>query len=495
MQKFWLVLLFSLAAILSYGQTTNKPLRLELETAKDEDDYRCLPIGEKGVVVFYEGNLVGSDSSAWILMHYDVNLQKINNIRLVLPANVDYLIGKYEEDHLHLIFQDKYQKKTVPKTYYVDLDINTSKSIVREIKELSDVSINFMKLIEQSLLLISYENEQYRIYIYDIETDRLSTPQLTMDRIVSIEFCEVDTFQRRINWGLILTNSQKNTYIQMVVSDYEGRVIRNERFPSYTGYYFNRARFTFTDSLNYLIIGTYTDENDKYTGNLYSGVYTIASQEGKMGDPVYYAYASVKSKDTLSNDKSKKKQNTPTNLQELIGDITHLNGQYAFVSEVFYPEYSYNSNPNYYDPYYYNYYSNQMATFAGYRYLNAYIITFDKGGNLLWTNYLPFSNMLTKRLLQRVNIHPFEDFAVIYYPFSTEINFTMVSGAFAIEPLTSVPIVTLHRSDKVDYTRGLFFEQWYDNCFIAYGYQYIRNNSKSAKSKRYVFFINKFEYR
>lgn len=494
MRKIWMTLLLCCTVLLNYGQTNN-PLRLELETAKDEDDYRCMPIGEQGVVVFYEGNSIGTDSTSWIVMHYDNNLQKIKNITVTLPANTVYLIGKYENRHLYLLFQDRYQRKTISKTYYIDLEIDMGKSEVNEIINLSDVHINYMKVIDHNFIFISHNDEQYNVYLYNTLTKSLIMPTLSRDIIQSIEFCEIDTFQKRINWGLLLGNANKENYLQMVVCDYEGRVVRNERFPAYTGYYFNTARFIFTDSLNYLIIGTYTDDNDKYTGNLYSGVYTIPSLNGKMDDPIYYAYSNVKSRDSVTVDRSKKKQNVTSNLQELIGDITPLNGQYAFVSELFYPEYSYNTSSNYYDPYYYGYYPNQVATFAGYRYLNAYIISFDKGGNLLWTNYLPFSNILTKRLLQRVNLHSFEDCAVIYYPFSTDINFTMVSGAHTIEPLTSVPIVTLYKRDVVDYSRGLFFEQWYDHNFIAYGYQYIRNNTKSVKSKRYVFFINKFEYR
>ena len=47
----------------------------------------------------------------------------------------------------------------------------------------------------------------------------------------------------------------------------------------------------------------------------------------------------------------------------------------------------------------------------------------------------------------------------------------------------------------VEYSRDLNMYNWYDNKFIISGYQQIVNNSKSAKGKRYVFFMNKLEYR
>lgn len=87
------------------------------------------------------------------------------------------------------------------------------------------------------------------------------------------------------------------------------------------------------------------------------------------------------------------------------------------------------------------------TSFAGYRYINAFITTFDKDGNLLWDNYLPFTNLLTFRLAQRVSLFFINQDAVIYYPYNSYLNYTMVNGYEIKRPLTTIELESKNKKE------------------------------------------------
>ena len=488
-----LVVLLLLLSFFSLQGQRNPPLRVELATAKDVDDYKSAQIGEKGVFVFYEGNLLNVDTATWIFMRYDTNLQKKENLRILLPANINYELSYFANGHLYLLFQDQFQRKSTAKSYLLDINVEDNSTTLHTISELSDLNIEMLKMAGNHAIMLSYVKDNYNIYMYSSEQDKLITPELAPEfYIKSIEFCEIDTFQKMIYWGLVLSESAKSSVLSLIVTDYQGNVITREIFPYYSGYYYNSARLSVIDATRSLIIGTYTAENNKNTGNLHTGVYTLTYKNNKMGDPEYYNFTHIKNKDSISDNKYR---NKGVNLNILIGDIFQQNGQFSLVNEIFYPEYSYTSSSSMIDPYYYGYNTMPSSSFAGYRYVNAYVTTFDQNGKLLWDLYMPFSNILTQRLLTRVAVCNFEDYAVVYYPYNASLTYTMVEGEEIIEPLTSINMPTFHKEEIVEYSRNPRFEKWHGNYFLNSGYQYIRGGKEGKKAKRYVFFLSKMEYR
>ena len=69
---------------------SDPPLRIELPTAQDADDYHFSLMGKEGLVVFYEGLPVNNDSTEWVIMQYDTNLQKQNLFNIILPPQASF---------------------------------------------------------------------------------------------------------------------------------------------------------------------------------------------------------------------------------------------------------------------------------------------------------------------------------------------------------------------------------------------------------------------
>lgn len=463
----------------------DKMLRIELETAKDADDYDCIPIGKDGVIVFYEGYSASPDTASWVLMHYDTNLVKIENTFVKTPANLEYITAEHSQGHLIILFQEKGQRKIIPKSYYLDVNLKDKIHYFGELKGLSDYSVNFFKARDNHFFIISYEKDKYTVALYNRGLDTLLTPDFSLMNVQSIEFCEIDTFNNSLLWGLVVREN-KGALLHLLKTNFNGKVISDYLFPAYTGYYYSSARLAVIDSVSSIIMGTYTDDEKRYGSNMHTGVYTLSFKNNKIGDPEYFSYTH-RSRDSVADKKNKNKN---INYQLLVGDIFPHNGKYSFVTEVFYPEYSYNS-----DPYYYGY-GMTTSTFEGYRYINAYVTTFDKDGHLLCDHFVPFSNILSKKLIQPIGIFDHQSNTVIYYLYNMSMTSTLVNGSEVISPLSTVKLSPSGKKEMAEYNKGIRFEKWYNDYFILSGYQYLRNiSSKKSKTRRYVFFVNKLQYR
>ncbi|MDR3048174.1 MAG: hypothetical protein LBU51_11325, partial [Bacteroidales bacterium] len=203
-KKILLFLLLSSLALLGLAQE-DKPLRIELETAKDINDYSCVPVAENGMIVFYEGNQLKSDSIQWIIMHYDTNLHKTANYQIFFPKTVDFVMSYYDRQNgsVFLLFQTPYQKKEPFISYLVEFNLISFQSTLYTIDELKDQSLFFLKIVDSKAIMVSFAKEKYDIYLYDLRLKSLKSPLFSNNQILSVEFCEADTLLKRLHWGII----------------------------------------------------------------------------------------------------------------------------------------------------------------------------------------------------------------------------------------------------------------------------------------------------
>ena len=472
---------------------SDPPLRIELPTAQDADDYHFSLMGKNGVMVFYEGLQLNNDSTEWVMMRYDTNLQKQYAYNIYLSPKAAFRQSYYENGKIYLLYQDVVGKKESPKTYISVVDIKGKKADLHVLENITKFEIANLKAIDGYTVFSIIVDNSYLIYFYNTKTKNLHQFVVPDAAIISEQFIETDTLNHKMLLGLGLLYSSKVAMMTVFETNYDGQLLKAVQLPVYEDYYYNTARYKQIDSSHALIMGTYKLANSRKSGFYHSGVYTLAYDNSVMGYPEFYNYTNLHKKDTLKNGKVKEQS---IDLQLLVGDIISNDSCYTLITEVYYPEYNYTSG--YYDnsSYYYGgTYNPPQTTFLGYRYVNAYVTCFDKKGELLWDNYFPFSNILTRRLARRVSIYYAPFGTAIFYPYNSNLSYCLINGYETIESTETIPIECLYKKDMVEYSRDLNMYNWYDNKFIISGYQQIVNNSKSAKGKRYVFFMNKLEYR
>ena len=104
-----LILMITQVLCSSIWAQSDPPLRIELPTAQDADDYHFTLMGKEGAMVFYEGLQLSEDSTEWVMMHYDTNLQKQYAYNIYLPPQAAFRQSFYENGSLYLLYQDVYK--------------------------------------------------------------------------------------------------------------------------------------------------------------------------------------------------------------------------------------------------------------------------------------------------------------------------------------------------------------------------------------------------
>lgn len=493
----WLLTLFFLLVTQvlcsSLWAQSDPPLRIELPTAQDAEDYHFSLMGKDGLMVFYEGLQLNNDTTEWVLMQYDTNLQKQCAFNIHLPPQAAFRQSFFSQGKLYLLYQEVVGKKESPRTFISVVDVAAKTEQLHVIQNLPKFESARLKAVDGYAIFSFIYSDTYWIYFYDTHTEKLQPFVVPDAAIISEQFVEIDRFNQKILLGLGVFYSSKVVMMSVFETNYNGQLLKVVQLPVYEDYYYNTARMKIVDSSHALIMGTYNLSSSKKSGFYHSGVYTLTYDNSTMGYPEFYNYINLQKKDTLKNGKVKQPS---LDLQMLVGDIVSNDSCFSLITEVYYPEYNYTAG--YYDnsSYYYGGgYNPPTTNFVGYRYVNAYVTCFDKYGKLLWDNYFPFNNIITRRLARRVSLYYAPFGTAIFYPYNSNLTYCLIDGYELVESNVTVPIEGFNKKDVVEYSRDVNMYNWYDNKFVIAGYQSIVVSGKGNKGKRYVFFINKLEYR
>jgi len=180
------------------------------------------------------------------------------------------------------------------------------------------------------------------------------------------------------------------------------------------------------------------------------------------------------------------------NLRLITHEIQVNNGQVIMTSEAYSPEYHTNTQMSY--DYYGRAFPTSYQVFDGFRYSHAFIAGFDSSGNMAWNNGMEMRDILTKYLNRKLNCLFDNDETVLFYNANNKVAFKVIKGNNIIDNTTYTQLPLKRGTDQpLDEYLGTI-EYWYDDYFIATGYQTIRNNYLES-NKRNVFYISKMAFR
>jgi hypothetical protein len=86
---------------------------------------------------------------------------------------------------------------------------------------------------------------------------------------------------------------------------------------------------------------------------------------------------------------------------------------------------------------------------------------------------------------------PLKDEYVFAYNNEGELVYKTISDSSIISEIDNTKLELPYANDKIMENPSANIEWWYDNYFLCYGIQVIKNNALANKSKRYVFYLNK----
>lgn len=257
----------------------------------------------------------------------------------------------------------------------------------------------------------------------------------------------------------------------------------------------------------YIFTGTYSSDDSETS----EGVFFCQTDNFSVDFIKFHSYVSLEKFLTYLPKKKQEKIEKKKNKQEAKGeeftlnyrlathDIIPDNDGYIFIGEAFYPTYRtetrmvttfINGRP-----------STSMQTvivFDGYQYTHAMVCKFDNEGNILWDQIFEMFGTYKPYYVKKfISVDPTDQNAVkLVYTSNNKITTKSFDheGGIIFESQTE-EIRTNFEGDKSKYGFSEI-EYWYDNYFIAYGNQKIKNEDKNDRNKktRNVYFINKIRF-
>ncbi|MCF8379545.1 MAG: hypothetical protein K9H49_08220 [Bacteroidales bacterium] len=482
-------------------------LRVELEVKSDDAKYNVLSCGENGAMLFYKTNITEDNYSFWIFVLYNKFMQESWKKDIPVYDNMHYVAQSIQDNYIYLFFFDKEKKKSDSYNYQLlKIDILSGRYELFSGLLPKDSEYASFEVLGQKLLIgLNLENDKAGLYSFDFETKETKSVFEILDNDARMEgiFPEGNSTSYLVLFNVFVSKTEY--YLLIKEFGLNGEQLKTTQVTGEFGKKLNSGKISDFGG-NKLLFGTYsfikgsTIDRKNYFVNESVGFYTInLSNEGELiaryhnflefenmtGYLRSREYQLAQKKYEKNEDKEDKYSVT---YDLLLHDVIEHDSLFYFVGEAFYEDYHTVTST------YYDYYGRAVpvsySVFDGYRFFNAFISCYDKEGNKLWDNGMEIFNILSFDLRKRINIFFDQGDIILAYNRAGKISAKIINGPEVVEGVDNFEIETAYVNDKVMSDTKSEMSYWYDNYFLAYGFQTIRNNSL-PNSKRTVFYINK----
>ncbi len=549
--------LLAVAFLISFAPAllaqSGNPLRLEIQAPAGSDPFNYVTAGKNGVCIFYPTiNETGRDSISWSFMMVNDKLKEEWRKQVPLHEDVTYLKSLSTTDAIYLLFHDTKRNKDGNILVFMIIPrlqiITEHKGIIPDKAEVVDFEVS------NNYAFIGFNSRkgQPGIIGFSLVTGEKRTYEITTEKDALLLDIAIDTTNKTIfaTYKIQYASSRNHLYVNQYNSpgtlektfDFSEQVERRN---------FNSAQYIPMGEGDGLVAGTYGynvsttrrqyDYYDNYYNSYYynyyspyylrqsnydanedktpvsDGYFTALIKNGIAGTTKYYNFSNfnnvykyitnvnalrMKAKPEKKNDKAEESDQTNThedeendktlNLRLLKHDIYINSGQFILTSEAYSPEYHTNTQMSY--DYYGRAFPTSYQVFDGFRYSHAFVAAFDSGGLMTWNNGMEMRDILTKYLNRKLNCLFENEETTLYYNANNKVAFKTIKGNSIVENTSYTTLAPVRGTDQhLDEYLGTI-EHWYDNFFIATGYESIRNNYLE-NNKRNVFYMSKMAFR
>lgn len=492
-----------------WAQDDEAPVRVEF--GANAEVFQVVPCGDAGVLMFYESvKQLENQTKAWIFIFYDTRLNPVWSKEIPVYNDFGYAQSYVSDGRVYLTWL----KNSKPRRDEYNLQLvsiglaggiyNSQGIFVPEKAELITFEIHDNMLMAG----FNYPKEEALLLIRD----------LTAGTDQAVLFTENPSFIKNLIYNphngqvvvaLNIYTSRKNSTLYLNSYSLQGQRLESVQLtPTQPSVKLMNAQIHLAQTHEWFILGSFNHLNGELprseednSGEPSEGFYIAKIENQNQQFLRLHKLLDFKNITTILNNEElrdvknlvekEKKRGKPQSLnyQFLMHDLKHHNGNFVMLAEVYYPEYHQVTTMSYdfYGrpmPYYYN-------VFDGYRYFNAFVAGFDRQGSLLWSNGIKIWDMRSMQLLRRVETSSVGKDLVIFYNDNGRIVSKIIDGYHDIGEVEKTRLATKNRGDvQLEASNGMT-THWYDNFYLAWGYQTLRNSEVAGGSKRSVFYINK----
>ena len=542
------ILVFILVVFISsfklvYSQA---PLRVEIP-AKYDADFNLVPVGKDGIVLFNATDEVVKGLTSWDFTRYNTDFKEEETKKIAVPRTLSFDRYYYDskENMIYVLFTSSSNIRGVSKNkgdlaivrYNVsDRSIKIFNGEIDEVYTITGFGVNNeiayiggynllsngKTCLKQMMcycglgipMFLGVMDYKRHPILYTIDTKNNSSKLLPFEIGGSSRVTNIDNNTNSNLTDVLISNKLDRKNYFSIINEYENLNLKNTiKISTNNEYEIPNGKICTLNKDEKIILGTYSVRKNKsiFSTNKFTddnnsaGVYFAKIENNQQKFIKFHSFTKFKTFFDFLSDRTKQKTQKKIEKSKakgielsysyklLVHDIINKGDEYIMVAEAYYPQYHTDCYWTYDS---YGHPTQQCySVFDGWRYTHAIVAGFDKQGELLWDNCFEIQDILSPYLKERVKVMLDGDNITLVYSFGGNINSKTINGNTVVSDKETTKVQTNYANDEVKENFRSDMDFWYDNYFIAYGFEKIKNdNLKGKDRKRTVFYFNKISF-
>lgn len=487
-------------------------MRIELPCEDNTRPFELIPLQKDGFLLFYRTNSPATkDHTSWEFAAYSVNLTQNWTRALELQSDFEYKQAVRTRKGLVILFQNTASKAKGDQLLFAEIDLKKQK--ITAIPESFPSKATLRRfLLKDSLAIIGFNTPDKKAgFLLKTLNAGLSGPAMPVFPDAGsktwLDDIAFDSLTGQLNCLYEYFPERKRSVFRIRQFSLSG--VLTDSLPdldfSEKGHSINSVILHTFSRSEVLILGSYSNQAEKTFTEANerveesTGFFSCRVSNDKIVASNFYNFLSfkhfynkIRGNQAIFEGGLKKNKETSSDYRLIFHPLIAKDGELLLICEAYYPEFHTVTNWTY--DYYGHMVPNYYQVFDGYRYNNTLIAGFDSLGTLVWDNSFELNNILTFRLRHRVNVLFDRDELVLAYNYNGKIGSAVLLKGDAKSNTDYSELRLSHPNDRLISDDESTMDYWYDNYLVSYGYQEIKNSTKTP-SRRYVFYINKIAYR
>lgn len=478
-----------------FSNLTSAQIRQELRKEIDVRDNgvdQVRVLGKRGLVVYGYVNERGAPDVLQIKA-YSTDFKELAVAERDYPKRTLYSNSVVSSDERHIYF---FYLMTNFEYLVLDYDTETHLISERSDKLGERFTPRFMRTMKDKLYIIGVSKGQPRLMVLSAKTGHFTFTSIPGDNKKRfVESIMEDAGKNKLAVYYRDGSNMKTSQFYVAFFDEEGDLLdRPLLIDKDENYSVIDGSITWMGEEDFIISGTYGVKNS----SLASGIYFSKFVKGKQAFITYHSFTDFKDyfkflperqqarvERKAQRKKDKGREDFVKSFVE-IHPILVKKDHYVFIGEVYYATYRTE---------YYSTTVNGIPTqqtrqvFDGYQYSHAVVAGIGQNGEMLfdhcfkmWLNIKPFS------VVKNIRVSENGDQTSLFFSTGSQLKAVTVNREQLSERELG-EIVSETEGDRVRYTSFTMSQYWYDNYYIVYGIQRIRNKENEEVEKRRVVFV------
>ena len=473
-------------------------LRLEIPSDQNESEtFDVTPLNEQGVLVtIRRGSLYDYTPPTFNFRKYDVNLKLVWQSEFKQDSKFKAILTYDTDQYTYHLFRDY----DTGHFQFLRLHLDDGVIDTFEGNLIDQFDVQQFKVMGSQAYVGGYRHGRPVVIAYSFfDHSAKVLPGLYVNRM-DISGLEVDEARQEVN--VLVHTLKRHCKFSLRTYNYDCKLLRTIDFDGAQHSLISGKLLPVNESES-LLVGNYSTDCTPYSQGIYVTRIHHGSSGYTQGDTVshtiqyiefsqlqnFFNYLKPHRQQKLLARALKKKEEGKDykfHYRLLVHDLQPTPEGLTLVAEVYYPQYR-GSNLAY------GGYIRNSDRYEGYRYTHAFICGFDKQGKLLWDNCFPIKELLSKELIEMVQVSHQGDRMVLAYPNDGEISTEVIQGSKVLKETEKFKLKTNTENEKITFSSQDNLMAWYGRHFLACGFQKIAL-SRNYASQREVFYLNKLTY-